>query len=249
MKKIVFLIAALLLIFLLIGPYLIPLPTQPDLSADAVAPGTGRFLTVDGVRTYIQDIGPREASATIVGHSMGAGVVGHFAALYPDRVDNLVFVDGAPSTADGDEGFNFLSYLVRFPPIRQWARFIMRWQLDEEAVAERLRSAYYDPDFVTEEIESNYLAPQRIKDWELALLGIMRDSGENNLAAPVQDYTSAPALIIWGEEDTWVPLSSGNAFSESMPDAEYVIIPDSGHLPMEEQAELFNATLLKFLRR
>jgi 2-hydroxy-6-oxonona-2,4-dienedioate hydrolase len=188
-------------------------------------------------------------SATIVGHSMGAGVVGHFAALYPDRVDNLVFVDGAPSTADGDEGFNFLSYLVRFPPIRQWARFIMRWQLDEEAVAERLRSAYYNPDFVTEEIESNYLAPQRIKDWELALLGIMRDSGENNLAAPVQDYTSAPALIIWGEEDTWVPLSSGNAFAESMPDAEYVIIPDSGHLPMEEQAELFNATLLEFLRR
>jgi len=314
-KKLLWILLAVLVI-LLVGPFIIPLPDQPELTAESVAPGNGRFLTVDGVKTYVQDMGPREGPAviflhgfggstfswretlsvlasagyraialdlkgfglsdknfnedyshssqatfvagvmdeldvgraTIAGHSMGASVLGHFATLYPERVDGLLIVDGSVNVDDSDSSFDPIGSLIQFPPIRQWARIVMRWQLNDEQVTARLLTAYYDPEYVTPEIAAGYLLPQKIKDWELALLGIIRDSSKNNLTRPIDEVTDAPILIVWGAEDTWVPLSRGRALAESLPGAELIIIPESGHLPMEEQAELFNERLIKFLR-
>ncbi|MGB3716081.1 MAG: alpha/beta hydrolase [Candidatus Promineifilaceae bacterium] len=317
MKKKLLWLLAIVILFLLVGPYVIPMPAQPDLSAEAVAPGSGRFLTVDGVKTHVQDFGPRNgpavvfihgfggstyswretlpvlasagyraialdlkgfglsdkrfdedyshasqadyvagvmdelgvAKATIAGHSMGVSVLAHFATIYPERVEKLVLVDGTMNIDSEDSNFDPLGLLLRFSPVRQWARFIMRWQLNEEQVAARLLTAYHDPAYVTPEIKAGYLAPQKIKDWELALLGIMRDSSKNSLAMPLDEVADGPILIVWGEDDTWVPLTRGNSLAESLPGAEFIIIPDSGHLPMEEQAELFNERLLDFLNQ
>jgi pimeloyl-ACP methyl ester carboxylesterase len=315
MKKKLLWILLIAIAILLVGPYIIPLPSQPELSAEAVAPGTGRFLVVDGLKTYVQDMGPRQgpavvfihgfggstfswretlpvlassgyraialdlkgfglsdksfnedyshaaqaafvagvmdelevATATIAGHSMGASVLGHFATLFPERVDKLLIVDGSMNVGESDSNFDPVGWLLQFPPARQWARILMRWQLDDEQVTRRLLTAYYDPKFVTPEVATGYLAPQQIKDWELALLGIVRDSKKNDLAVPIDNITDAPILIIWGAEDTWVPISRGRALVDTFPDAELSIIPESGHLPMEEQAELFNEILLEFL--
>lgn len=314
-KKLLWLLAAVIII-LLVAPFVIPLPEQPDMTAEALAPGTGRFVTVDGVKTYVLDIGPRDGpavvlihgfggstfswrdtipalassgyravaldlkgfglsdksfeedyghpsqamfvagvmdelgveKASIAGHSMGASVLGHFAALFPERVNKLVLVDGTVNVDEDGPGFDPISWLIQFPPIRQWARIIMRRQLNEETVAARLRTAYHDPEKITQEIETGYLMPQRVKDWELALLGIVRDSNKNSLASPLQSSLVAPILIVWGEQDTWVPLSRGRVLAESLPTSDLSIIPNSGHLPMEEQAELFNDILLDFLR-
>lgn len=315
MKKKLLWLLAIVIVFVLVGPFVIPMPVQPDLSAQAVAPGSGRFITVDGVTTHVQDFGPRDgpavvfihgfggstfswretlpvmasagyraialdlkgfglsdkrfdedfshasqaefvaslmdelgvAKASIAGHSMGVSVLAHFATIYPERVDNLVIVDGTINVEGEGSNFDPVGWLIRFPPVRQWARFIIRWQLNEEQVAARLLTAYHDPGFVTPEIEAGYLAPQKIKDWELALLGIIRDSRENNLALHPARFGDFPILILWGEDDTWVPLRRGNSLAKSLPGAEFIIIPDSGHLPMEEQAELFNEHLLDFL--
>lgn len=314
-KKLIWLLAAVIVI-LLVAPFVIPLPEQPDMTAEALAPGTGRFVTVDGVKTHVLDIGPRDGPAvvlihgfggstyswrdtipalasngyravaldlkgfglsdksfeedyghpsqaifvagamdelgidraSIAGHSMGASVVGHFAALFPERVNKLVLVDGTVNVDEDGPGFDPISWLIQFPPIRQWARIIMRWQLNEETVAARLRTAYHDPEKLTQEIENGYLTPQRVKDWELALLGIVRDSNKNSLSSSLQNTIDAPMLIVWGEQDTWVPLGRGRVLAESLPTSDLSIIPDSGHLPMEEQAELFNDVLLDFLR-
>ena len=316
MKKKLFWLLVVILVVLLVLPFIIPLPEQPDLSAGALAPGTGRFMTVDGVKTYVQDIGPRDGpavvlihgfggstyswrdtipalasegyravaldlkgfglsdkkfdedyghpsqasfvagvmdelgidKASIAGHSMGASVLGHFASQYPERVDKLVFIDGTVNVDEDASSFDPMKWLIQFPPIKQWARLIMRWQLNEETIAARLRTAYHDPEFVTEEIETGYLLPQHVKDWEVALLGIVRDSNKNSLPSPLQDIIDAPVLIVWGEQDTWVPVGRGRILAESLPGSDLSIIPDSGHLPMEEQAEVFNRILLDYLK-
>ena len=54
MKKKLLWLLAMVIVFLLVGPFVIPMPVQPELSAEAVAPGSGRFLTIDGVKTLIQ---------------------------------------------------------------------------------------------------------------------------------------------------------------------------------------------------
>jgi len=54
-------------------------------------------------------------------------------------------------------------------------------------------------------------------------------------------------VIIWGRDDPWIPLASGEALRDALPDAEWHIIDDAGHLPMEEQPAAFNDILITWL--
>lgn len=309
-----------LLSFCLIGPYLVPLPAQPDRAPENIAPPAGRFLTVSGVRVFVQEAGPVAGpavmlvhgfggstfnwrytlpalatagyravaldlkgfglsgksfdddyahaaqaefvaevmtaldiqSATLVGHSMGGNVIAHLALKYPGRVQGLVFAAGAV-IAEGDErraGLGMpvnVGLLAEFPPFRRWGQILLRSVLVPERVTAMLKSAYYNPAFVTPEVIEGALRPQQVKDWDLALLGILRDSGRNALPGPLSALT-APILLVWGDNDTWVPLDRGQQLRAALPQAQWVVIPQAGHLLMEEQAEAFNLALIEFMR-
>jgi pimeloyl-ACP methyl ester carboxylesterase len=76
----------------------------------------------------------------------------------------------------------------------------------------------------------------------------MRDGSRNVLPQPLT-FVTAPTLVAWGEEDTWVSKDSESAqrLREELPNAQWVVFPGAGHLPMEEQAQAFNAKLVEFL--
>jgi pimeloyl-ACP methyl ester carboxylesterase len=118
--------------------------------------------------------------------------------------------------------------------------------MSEEEIGRILATAVYDPDFVTPEMVHGYYTPFTIKDWEVALLGIVRDAGKNELPEPL-DAIKATTLLIWGEDDTWVAPGHGEVLRAGLPNAELVIIPEAGHLPMEERPDDFNALLLSYL--
>lgn len=47
-----------------------------------------------------------------------------------------------------------------------------------------------------------------------------------------------PVLILWGREDSWIPLDRGKALHDMIPGSRLEVIPDSGHLVIEEQPDL-----------
>ncbi len=50
-----------------------------------------------------------------------------------------------------------------------------------------------------------------------------------------------PTLILWGEEDSWIPLDKGKELNRLIPNSKMKIIPNSGHLVIEEKyVELIN---------
>ena len=54
--------------------------------------------------------------------------------------------------------------------------------------------------------------------------------------------------MIWGEHDRMVPLSHGETYAESMPQAQPLkIIPDAGHSVHIEQPELMAQIVSDFL--
>ena len=65
-------------------------------------------------------------------------------------------------------------------------------------------------------------------------------------AGQYKDIT-IPTLVLWGRQDTAVPLENGRKLSEDIPAAKLVIIEDSGHNIQEEQpkdvARLINGFL------
>lgn len=58
---------------------------------------------------------------------------------------------------------------------------------------------------------------------------------------------SRPVLILWGREDTWIPLDKGKELRDRIPNASLQVIPDAGHLVIEEQPERLVETILPFL--
>jgi pimeloyl-ACP methyl ester carboxylesterase len=57
----------------------------------------------------------------------------------------------------------------------------------------------------------------------------------------------SPTLIIHGADDP-IPLAMAEYLRDNIKGSKLEVIPDSGHMPMLEQPELFNKVLLRFLR-
>jgi pimeloyl-ACP methyl ester carboxylesterase len=58
-----------------------------------------------------------------------------------------------------------------------------------------------------------------------------------------------PVLVISGDKDPILPVAHSQEIVRHLPDAELVVIPDSGHVVLLEHAEQVNAALQEFLDR
>lgn len=56
-----------------------------------------------------------------------------------------------------------------------------------------------------------------------------------------------PTLVVAGDRDATVPLAAKTLLSRTIPAAELLVVPDSGHATPADQAERFNSTLLAFV--
>ncbi len=180
--------------------------------------------------------------AYLVGHSMGTSVMLHFAHLYPESVLGLVSVGGAVGV---DGGHAFASALLKFPPFKRTGEVLLTRYATKERVAGILESAYYQ-DIVTSEVVDGYYNRLVTGQWAQSLLAMTRDMPENTVNFDLEDIT-APALILWGEHDTWVTWNSIEQWADRIPSAEIHVIAGTGHMLMEEYPQLFNDMVLAFL--
>ncbi len=204
-------------------------------------------------------------SATLVGHSAGGGVISYFAVQHPQRIDALVFVAGAvalpagfspASDSDSEQssggsplgGLGSLAANMDFE--NPAASQLIGSLLTPERFMGILLGAYA-PDFdLTDDIIEGYTRVLQVDNWPEGFIAIFT----NQDAPPPLDVDSlaavgaqTPTAIIWGEIDTWVPLSRGQALNTLIPSARWIVYPGVAHMPMEENVDGFNADLLLFL--
>ncbi len=206
-------------------------------------------------------------SAALVGHSAGGGVIASFALTYPQRVDTLVFVAGAvpvgnlaldraPTQQQTDAAEQSSPFAALFAVVEQLdpdspvAVALARQLVTPGLLQDIARNNYYDPEKVSDEVLEGYSQVLRVEGWEGALLKLF--TSMNDPETIMLDYNSladfdAPTLIQWGRQDPTVPLIVGETLADFMPNAQLIIYEETGHLPMEEQIEAFNADLIGFL--
>lgn len=202
-------------------------------------------------------------TATLVGHSAGAGVMSYFAVAHPERVDALVFVagavaisdDDAPTTTDDDQqtagGLGDLFDLVgNIDFDNPQATRLVSMFLTPERFFNILASAYHPSFEVTDDIVAGYTRVLSVDNWEEGLIAIFagrQTPPSLDVEALIAVAESVPVAIIWGEEDSWIPLSAGEALLERIPSARFITYEAVGHMPMEENVSGFNSDLLDFL--
>jgi len=61
------------------------------------------------------------------------------------------------------------------------------------------------------------------------------------------DRLTMPVLLLWGEQDHWIPIDYFRRWQQALPYAMAVSYPDAGHMPMEEISERSLQDMLAFL--
>jgi len=190
------------------------------------------------VSEFMERLGIRRA--TVLGHSMGGEVAMRLAVNHPERVERLILVDSASGreVPHRTSGGRFLRPLL--PVVALFTLHSRRFRRLS------LRSAVYDPAYLTPEVLEGYFRPTRIRG-HLRGLGELLASWRND---PPLDPSAIvqPTLVLWGEEDHWLPVSQGQHIHEQISGSRMVIIPKAGHLPLEERPEESNRAIVDFLR-
>jgi 2-hydroxy-6-oxonona-2,4-dienedioate hydrolase len=138
----------------------------------------------------------------LAGHSMGGSVVTAMALQRPEQVKSLVLAAGAIPGSMGRRQ----TWYFRYSPVARTIRHLAtRVLLTEDNVLKALTSAYgRAPN--PEEFEG-YYRPLLIRDTDAALVSMLQ-AREEPFFDQLKDI-ELPTLLIWGEDDAWVPLAEG----------------------------------------
>jgi pimeloyl-ACP methyl ester carboxylesterase len=180
--------------------------------------------------------------AHIAGNSLGGLLAWYYAAHYPEHVDKLVLVDP-------------IAYPQKLPPIMQFVSLpgvgeVARYITPRAVVAQNVRQVYGNPENIAPGTIDRYYQLLMHGDNRRAMvrmfrtIKLMRDDPSIPLAVR---KVKAPTLLMWGEQDRWVPPSLIERWCEDLQDVRVKRYPGLGHIPMEERPELTAADAHAFL--
>jgi pimeloyl-ACP methyl ester carboxylesterase len=164
-------------------------------------------------------------AVNVMGHSFGGKVAVELAVEHPELVKKLVIV---------------ASPIVRLPPEAGVRRASLRYSF--------LRGA------------AKLLPPfrERMLSWgrdrfgsaDYKSAGVLRPTlvrVVNEDLRPLLASVKVPVLLIWGSEDTEVPLSVAEEAMDELADARLVTLEGAGHFPFLDQPESFAEAVTTFL--
>jgi pimeloyl-ACP methyl ester carboxylesterase len=174
------------------------------------------------------------------GNSMGGEVSLRYAFDHPDRLEKLLLVDAAGYNTQGDGESIFLT-LSRYPVLDRIPRHIT----PRSAIRGLVESAYADDSLVTDEVVERYYDLLRREGNREAIARRMKASPESREDEIPE--IEVPTLVMWGEQDTWIPPEHGERFADDVPDSELVTYEGVGHIPMEEAPDSSAPDAAEFL--
>jgi len=186
--------------------------------------------------------------ASVVGQSFGGGVALQLAYQHPEICERLVLVDSGGLGRDVSWMLRFMTlpgseYLMPliFPSfVREGGNWISR-QLRQRGVRvgrlAEMWSAYAS------------LTESENRPAFVRTLRSVIDPGGQTVNAGDRLYLAAqlPTLIIWGGQDTIIPVAHAYAAHEAIAGSHLEVIAEAGHFPHVETPERFLEVLSEFL--
>jgi len=191
-----------------------------------VQPGTG----ADDLQALVNHLGIDRFH--LVGTAAGGGVALDFAVSFPQRLRSLVVANAVGGVEDED----YLELGRRIRPTPQFNAL--------------------PPDF--RELGPSYRAanPGGTERW-LELERTSRAEGSpppaqtmrNRISFASLEGIKVPTLLLTGDADLYAPPAVLRLFAARIKNSESVIVPEAGHSAYWEQPEIFNRTVLEFVRK
>ena len=197
---------------------------------------------VEQLITLMDSLGIEEA--VLVGSSAGGITAALTTVYYPERVKALVLVAAAIFQGGPPR---WLRPALRIPQVKRLGFLAMRYYYTY-FFDEIHKRAWHDPSRRTSEIRDGYAKPLKAENWDRALWEYVCAYEPLNLGNRLNEI-ERPVLIITGDDDHIVPLRGSKRIADQITHADLVIMPDTGHLPHEENPELFLSIVNTFLQK
>jgi pimeloyl-ACP methyl ester carboxylesterase len=180
----------------------------------------------------------------IVGNSMGGFIAGEVAIQFPERIDRLVLVSAAGISSVG----------VAHRPVLTMGRIATALATYGAARHRQIASRPISRHLALALVARH---PSRLRA-DLAYEGFFKGAGKpgftDALRASLEyDFRDrlpeirCPTLIVWGENDSIIPVRDAHEFERLIEDSRKVVMRDTGHVPMAERPQAFNDVLMEFL--
>jgi len=203
----------------------------------------GYARCVDGL---LEQLGVERA--VVVGNSMGGFVGAEMAIEWPERVEGLVLVAAAGISIQAQRHDRALALLYRLEAVLGAYTAWVAGRSERLARRPRLRRRLLGmvaahPGLLPPALTSEQIRGTGKPGFLPALDALTSYPLRERLG-----HIACPTLIVWGERDRLVPLRDADEFERLIPDARKVVYADTGHVPMFERPERFNADVAAFLR-
>jgi pimeloyl-ACP methyl ester carboxylesterase len=196
-------------------------------------------LFIDQLRQLLDALEIQQAD--LAGLSMGGPIASAFTVAFPERVRRLVLID--PSGVKPLR-LGLLYRLVVLPGVSDILFHIAGTDFMLNSVA----SDFFDPRLV-QEFRERYGVQMAFQGFNRAILSTVRNKMLGSFLATYEKLgeLGTPVLVIWGEHDKTVPFEHSRVLRQLIPAAEFLTVPDCGHIPHYERPELVNPGLIQFL--
>ncbi|MBK1649976.1 alpha/beta fold hydrolase [Rhabdochromatium marinum] len=181
--------------------------------------------------------------AILVGNSAGGTLALEVALRAPERVSGLILIDpwvyaNRPT---------FPAWLVQLPQMRRISLQLGRYLGTEMPL---LDLSYANPELIDPKRRELAADHRWTPGWDLAWGALMNRS----LIDPVTisehlERIETPTLILSGAQDKVVKMADTAQAARTLPNAEFAVLPDCGHVPQEECPDLVKAVVADWLRK
>lgn len=213
----------------------------PDLRGFGVSEARGETVTMEDFAydlLWLLDALGEQRPVALCGLSMGGYIALRFVEKFPSRLDRLVLCDTRAAADSAEAAANRLKTAERV--LAAGAEFVA------EAMLPKLfgqRTAREQPARVAD-VRRVMAVTQ-----PAAIAAAQRGMAQRPDSTALLPTIRTPTLVVVGAEDAISPPDEMRGMAAAIPGAEFVVIPDAGHMAPLENPAAFNAALAKFLTR
>jgi pimeloyl-ACP methyl ester carboxylesterase len=181
---------------------------------------------------------------TIIGSSYGGAVASELTLDYPERVEKLVLVD---AVCNDEIKQNPLLRLAAIPGVGE---ALTPFMLDLKFLHKFRMKGTFSPEnrhLITQERVESVHRPLSAADAHHSVLETARNWDANRIEEDAY-LINQPTLIIWGEDDTVIPIHNGFTLHREILNSRFVVFRNCGHLPQEEKPDNFVEIVMNFCR-
>lgn len=180
----------------------------------------------------------------IVGNSMGGAISAIYAARFPEDVASLILIDSAG--LDGENQSQFFAELEEgHNPLIATDEASFEYRMDLILEKQPPLPWPIRPALIRETVERAELNKVIFAD----MLATRERMDQGEMSRIISENVTMPALIMWGEKDRVLDVSSVAEFKKVIPQAEVKIYPDLGHVPMLEDPSASAETISSFISK